>query len=78
MVNPDEAERFRRLVVSLFGVRRKQIKRGLREVTGRSTEAVGAILSQSGISPTVRPETLSPEVWVRLYHAVIDGEERSR
>jgi len=73
-----EADRFRRLVVSLFGVRRKQIGRGLREITGHSAEAVQAILSEVGISPQVRPETLSPAQWVAVYRAVIDADRPPR
>jgi hypothetical protein len=34
--------------------------------TGRSAAAVTAGLAALGLDPTVRPETLAPEVFVRL------------
>jgi 16S rRNA (adenine1518-N6/adenine1519-N6)-dimethyltransferase len=64
---------FRALVVGLFGFRRKQLQRGLRELTGRPPEWVSAVLASAEIDPTARPETLSPADFTRLLAAVIDG-----
>jgi 16S rRNA (adenine1518-N6/adenine1519-N6)-dimethyltransferase len=68
-----ERESFRALVVGLFGFRRKQILRGLRELTGWDAGRVGQRLEETEISPTMRPEVLSPETFVRLHRALVDG-----
>ena len=49
LVADAEVERFRRLVVGLFGFRRKQLGRGLRELTGWDAERVEAALALAGI-----------------------------
>ncbi len=63
---------FRRLVVGLFGFRRKQLLRGLRELTGWPAERVGAALHLAGIPATARPETATPEDFSRLLAVLID------
>ena len=65
--------RFRRLVVGIFGFRRKQLGRGVRELTGWAPERVGDALARAGIDPTARPETLAPQAFVRLLRALVDG-----
>ncbi len=67
-----EAAAFRRLVVGLFGFRRKQLVRGLRELTGWPTTRVEAVLEAVGIEPKLRPEVLSPELFARLMRALVD------
>ena len=49
----DDAERygFRRLVVGLFGFRRKQLLRGLRELTGWDAERVAPALAARRARP---------------------------
>jgi 16S rRNA (adenine1518-N6/adenine1519-N6)-dimethyltransferase len=64
---------FRRLVVGLFGFRRKQLGRGLRELTGWPAERSEAILRDAELVATLRPEVLPPESFVRLLHALIDA-----
>ncbi len=64
---------FRRLVVGLFGFRRKQLVRGLRELTGWPAEQVGEALGLAGISPEARPETVAPAEFSRLLTVLIDG-----
>jgi 16S rRNA (adenine1518-N6/adenine1519-N6)-dimethyltransferase len=61
---------FRRFVVSLFGLRRKQLQRGLREVTGRPGDAIVALLEGLGIDPTARAETLTPKQFAELHRRV--------
>lgn len=63
----------RRLTVGLFSFRRKQLGRGLREFTGWQPERVAELLASAGLVATARPETLSPEAFVRLLGALIDG-----
>jgi 16S rRNA A1518/A1519 N6-dimethyltransferase RsmA/KsgA/DIM1 with predicted DNA glycosylase/AP lyase activity len=73
LVTPAEQGSFRRLVVGLFGFRRKQIGRGLRELTGWDTGRVSSILARVGIASDVRPEVLAPEAYVGLLRALVDG-----
>jgi 16S rRNA (adenine1518-N6/adenine1519-N6)-dimethyltransferase len=69
LVTDQEVAGFRRLVVGLFGLRRKRLLRGLRELTGEPGPRVELRMKEAGISPDVRPETLSPEDFARLYRA---------
>jgi 16S rRNA (adenine1518-N6/adenine1519-N6)-dimethyltransferase len=69
----DEVAAFRRLVVGLFGFRRKQMLRALRELTGWSPERAGERLGNAGILATVRPETVEPAAFVELLAEVVDG-----
>jgi 16S rRNA (adenine1518-N6/adenine1519-N6)-dimethyltransferase len=73
LIADKDRESFRALVVGLFGFRRKQILRGLRELTGWEAERVGRVLADAGIPGTVRPEVLSPADFVRLHRTLVDG-----
>jgi 16S rRNA (adenine1518-N6/adenine1519-N6)-dimethyltransferase len=64
---------FRRLVVGLFGFRRKQLLRGLRELTGGTAERLAGLLREAGVDPTARPETLDPAAFVALHRALVDA-----
>jgi 16S rRNA A1518/A1519 N6-dimethyltransferase RsmA/KsgA/DIM1 with predicted DNA glycosylase/AP lyase activity len=57
----------------LFGFRRKQLQRAIRELTGWDPGQAAAVLRQSGLPEAVRPEVLSPAEYVRLLHALVDG-----
>ncbi len=61
---------FRRLVVGLFGFRRKQVIRGLRELTGWPADRLLPILLAAGIAAEARPETLPPEAFARLFQGL--------
>lgn len=78
IVSDPEVEPFRRLVVGLFGFRRKQMLRGLRELTGWDAERVAAALSTAGIDPQRRPETVSPPRFAALLRALVDGGWHAR
>jgi 16S rRNA (adenine1518-N6/adenine1519-N6)-dimethyltransferase len=73
LVSDAERESFRALVVGLFGFRRKQLLRGLREFTGWPAETLTESLSSLGIAGTLRPEVLSPTEFVRLHRRLVDG-----
>jgi 16S rRNA (adenine1518-N6/adenine1519-N6)-dimethyltransferase len=73
MVENGERIRFRAVVVGLFGFRRKQMLRALRELTGWDAGRVGDVLEQVGIPQTARPEVVSPGAFVRLHRALVDG-----
>jgi 16S rRNA (adenine1518-N6/adenine1519-N6)-dimethyltransferase len=73
LVSPAEQGSFRRLVVGLFGFRRKQLVRGLRELTGWEPARIVALLGRLGVSPAARPEVVSPESFAALLRALVDG-----
>ena len=64
---------FRSAVVGLFGFRRKQLGRAVRELTGWDAERAIVAVSGAGLEPTARPEVLSPADFVRLHAALVDG-----
>jgi 16S rRNA (adenine1518-N6/adenine1519-N6)-dimethyltransferase len=73
VVSDAEVSSFRRLVVGLFGFRRKQMARGLRELTGWDAHRVEGALARGGIDPRVRPETVAPTRFAALLRALVDG-----
>ena len=73
LITDAERESFRVLVVGLFGFRRKQMRRGVREFTGWDAARVTALLAATGVAETVRPEVLTPAEFVRLHRTLVDG-----
>jgi 16S rRNA (adenine1518-N6/adenine1519-N6)-dimethyltransferase len=73
LVPDPEVPLFRRLVVGIFGFRRKQLGRGIRELTGWPPDRAAAALRRANIDSAARPETLSPAAFVRLLGALVDG-----
>jgi len=73
LVTDTERLPFRRLVVGLFGFRRKQLLRALRELTGWDAQRVAAVLGRVGLDPTARPETVPPAGYAALLRALVDG-----
>ena len=76
LISDQERGAFRRLVVGLFGFRRKQLLRGLRQLTGAEATKIGAILQAAAIDEHVRPEILTPADFVRLYRELVDAAIR--
>jgi 16S rRNA (adenine1518-N6/adenine1519-N6)-dimethyltransferase len=76
LVAPEETEPFQRFVQRVFGMRRKQLQRVLRS-THPHLRDVSEMLRAHGWDPGTRPETLSPEEFVRLYRAVTDASART-
>jgi 16S rRNA (adenine1518-N6/adenine1519-N6)-dimethyltransferase len=72
LVTALEQPAFRRLVVGMFGFRRKQLLRGLRELTGWEAERLGALLSRAGLRSDARAEVLSPGDFAVLLRALVD------
>lgn len=69
VIMPAEESAFRRFVRDAFGMRRKQMRRVLREVLDIDAEAADVVLAASGTDPSARPETLSPEDFARVVRA---------
>jgi len=73
LVPDGDVRSFRSLVVGLFGFRRKQLLRGVRELTGWEAARAGAAVEVAGLDGTVRPEVLAPAEFLRLFRALVDG-----
>jgi 16S rRNA (adenine1518-N6/adenine1519-N6)-dimethyltransferase len=73
LVEEADRESFRALVVGVFGFRRKQMLRGLRELTGWDSARASLVLRTAGVGQVVRPEVLTPEDFARLHQALVDG-----
>jgi 16S rRNA (adenine1518-N6/adenine1519-N6)-dimethyltransferase len=77
VASADEAA-YRRLVQDAFGMRRKQLRRVLRELLDVDAPGADAILEAAGLDATARPETLSPADFAALLRAVTrDSSARS-
>jgi 16S rRNA (adenine1518-N6/adenine1519-N6)-dimethyltransferase len=72
LVRDSEVTSFRRMVTGLFSFRRKQLVRGLRELTGWGAEQVSAVLVSEHLDPTHRPEVLQPTQFAALHRALVD------
>ncbi|HTS89040.1 MAG TPA: 16S rRNA (adenine(1518)-N(6)/adenine(1519)-N(6))-dimethyltransferase RsmA [Gemmatimonadales bacterium] len=70
LVEDGEVPAFRRFVVGLFGFRRKQLIRGLRELTGAGAPEVARWLALAGVAESDRPQALDPASFARLFRAV--------
>lgn len=66
LLRPEEEEPFRVLVQGAFGLRRKQMRRVLRTVRAWDAARADVALAAAGIDPEARPETLSPDDFLRL------------
>jgi 16S rRNA (adenine1518-N6/adenine1519-N6)-dimethyltransferase len=73
LIDPAEQWSFRRLVVGLFGFRRKQLARGLRELTAWEPARALEVLARVGIPAASRPEVVDPATLAALHRALVDG-----
>ncbi len=76
LVSTGEMDGFAELVRALFSARRKQLARAL-EVAGMPSGRIDAALAASGAPAGARPESLSPDQFVRLWRAE-DGKAEGR
>ena len=70
LIADQDVAAFRRMVVGLFGFRRKQLLRGVRELAGLTAAEAAARLAKAAVQETVRPQELSPPDFVRLFHTM--------
>jgi 16S rRNA (adenine1518-N6/adenine1519-N6)-dimethyltransferase len=68
----DRAGDVSRFVHDVFSYRRKMLRKAMIE-SGISEKIADATLPAVGVAPTIRPERLSPEQWLRLFEAVISA-----
>ncbi len=73
LVADAQVRSFRSAVVGLFGFRRKQLARAVRELTGWGAVEGKAVVEQAELEGTIRPEMLSPADFLRLHAALVDG-----
>lgn len=73
LVADHQVRSFRAAVVGLFGFRRKQLVRAVRELTGWDAGDAARAVESAGLNPTVRPEVLSPPEFLRLHAHLVDG-----
>lgn len=69
-VDGEDMDRFFRFAETLFQFRRKQLGGTVARVVGSANAEAGALLSEIGIDPTRRPQTLTLPEWEALYRAV--------
>lgn len=74
LVADDQVAMFRRFVVGMFGFRRKQLVRGLRELTDADPVTAQGWVEQAGLVGTARPQELSPGEFARLFSVVRDDK----
>ncbi|HEU4997015.1 MAG TPA: 16S rRNA (adenine(1518)-N(6)/adenine(1519)-N(6))-dimethyltransferase RsmA [Gemmatimonadaceae bacterium] len=72
VVGADDEQPFRDLVQALFGLRRKQMRRALREIQPMTGDRADEVLASAGIEPEVRPEVLTPEQFAALLRRLRD------
>lgn len=70
LMHDDEVTPLRSFVQGVFGFRRKQMVRVLRELRGLDAEVAQECLGRAAIPADVRPETLPPEDFLRLFRVV--------
>lgn len=73
LVTAAEQPLFKQLVQGAFGMRRKQMRRVVRELYSIGADAADALLASCGIDPETRPETLAPEQFAALLAAAPRG-----
>ncbi len=78
LVTPAERQSFRAAVVGLFGFRRKQMLRAVRELTGWDAPRVSELLQEVQVPETVRPEAVAPAEFARLHRGLVDGRWTAR
>jgi 16S rRNA (adenine1518-N6/adenine1519-N6)-dimethyltransferase len=70
LISRDEELPFRKLVQGAFGLRRKQMRKVLRTLTGLSAVDAETVLETAAVDPGVRPETLGPERFAAILRAL--------
>ena len=70
-----EEEPYRKLVQAAFGLRRKQMRRVLRTISGWGALEADVALHAVGIDPESRPETLAPEQYASLLRRILARDE---
>jgi 16S rRNA (adenine1518-N6/adenine1519-N6)-dimethyltransferase len=70
LVTAEERGAFRAFTVAVFGRRRQQLQRSLRDLGGLTVDQAAAACADVGVDGASRPETLKPTQFVGLFRAV--------
>ena len=70
LVASQDEQGFREMVQGVFGFRRKQMRRVIRELNRLTPSQAEGVLANAGIAGDARPETLTPDRFVALFHAL--------
>lgn len=70
LLGTSEEEPFRRFVQAVFGMRRKQLVRVIREIRQLDATQAVTLVTSLGLEASIRPEMLSAEDFVRLFRAL--------
>lgn len=74
-LGPSEEAPFRKFVQAIFGMRRKQMIRVLRDAAGLDAARAAALLSRLDLDGSRRPETLPVGDFVQLFRAAADRKD---
>lgn len=66
LVKPDDVPAFQKLIHAGFSQKRKMLKNTLAATWRKTSAEVGTLLTETGIDPQRRAETLTIEEWVKL------------
>ena len=69
VITEEEEDAYRTLVLSSFGLRRKQLRRVVRTVCSLGAEAAELVVRAAGLDSEARPEVLTPTEFARLLRA---------
>lgn len=70
VVAPEEEQSFRELVQGAFGMRRKQMRRVLRQLEHVGADQAEELLADAHIEPHARPETVTPHQFADLLRRI--------
>jgi 16S rRNA (adenine1518-N6/adenine1519-N6)-dimethyltransferase len=70
LIAPADEDGFRRFVQAAFGMRRKQLLRVTRELWVGDAALAARAVEDAGLEPSIRPEAVAPDGFVRLYHVI--------
>ena len=70
VIATEREARFRTLVLQVFGMRRKQMRRIVRSIVPLNAVQADEMLLAAGIAPDARPETLAPAAFAALLQGV--------
>lgn len=70
LVSAENEESFRRMVIDCFTMRRKQMRKIVREMATLSADEAEHVLRVAQINPDSRPETATPEQFAALHVAL--------
>jgi len=69
LVGPSERAALRAFTVAVFGRRRQQLGRSLRDLGSLPADRAAAACAEAGVDGAARPETLTPAQFVALFRA---------